>query len=488
MKPREYFGEWWLPSNPENKIKGTLTVPNQKSIHLKLDGVFEKTTEIQTKDDFISVGSVLGKTDKNEIITLFAWICYTVKSSDLIHQEGTVGHAYIGAHFHKAEDFFSFSKVKAKYTHLADWANIGGLKLQSPQQQGDGFRIAYTKTNLKKIEIEKHNLWLEHIPSIKLKPKLIDPNKFAPETKRIQIEEFSEATFREEVAIFIEAQEGKFADDWLSGFIIPFQDFLTFATAQPNYPTEIILYTPEKEVECISSTLSSRITETIPSDHSTPKGMFFTLSEIADFEKVVGRWFKLSRDLGVVRSLLLEEYYNPQISRKHKFLNAIQALELYHRERFFDRSQAFPKEEHEDLKNTLLAAIAKKPEKWSAWLRDRLRNEISLRERIKGLIDDYTWPVISPLLPDKDKFISKVIATRNFLTHRDKEIENKSAQDSELDGIADILLYILGAWFLKEMDFSAERTVELFQRSAKYITTTVKLEFEPWLQRLPSID
>jgi hypothetical protein len=142
------------------------------------------------------------------------------------------------------------------------------------------------------------------------------------------------------------------------------------------------------------------------------------------------------------------------------FLFLVQAVETYHR-RTSDETD-LPEEEHKVRLQQILDAV---PSDYKSWLKEKLKysNELNLRKRIKKIIDRFS-DIFGNYIHRKS-FTNKVVNTRNYLTHYDPELEDRTASDP-IDFIDLIykLRTILEVCFLNELQLSDEKIASVMER------------------------
>jgi hypothetical protein len=175
------------------------------------------------------------------------------------------------------------------------------------------------------------------------------------------------------------------------------------------------------------------------------------------FETTVGRWLEGAEKLDPVYRLFLGTIYNPESYEEQKFLNLVQALEVYHRRALYVPD--LPKEEHEKRVEKILDSAS---EEYKGWLRQKLRvvSEPSLDQRLHEILKRHRC--ISDLVvgkkgEDRAEFVEKVVATRNYRTHFDESKKDKAARGGEeLYRISQKLKLLLEACLMKEIGFENE--------------------------------
>ena len=94
------------------------------------------------------------------------------------------------------------------------------------------------------------------------------------------------------------------------------------------------------------------------------------------------------------------------------------------------------------------------PEERQEWLGSKLRNEVSLRKRIKKLIEPFKSHFGKK--KKRTKLINKIVSTRNYLIHYDPLLESEAAQDQDLQILCLKIEVIFQLHFLQLIGFSQE--------------------------------
>jgi hypothetical protein len=163
-------------------------------------------------------------------------------------------------------------------------------------------------------------------------------------------------------------------------------------------------------------------------------------------------------DLDPVYRLFLGTVYNPRSYLEQRFLNLVQALEVYHRRVLY--APDLPKKEHEKRVEEILDAV---PKEHRGWLERKLQvvSEPSLNQRLHEIFKKHL-SIVESVIDRKKKaraeFIEKVVATRNYRTHFDDSKKDKAARGEELYQIVRKLNLVLEACLMEEIGFSPEKT------------------------------
>ena len=182
--------------------------------------------------------------------------------------------------------------------------------------------------------------------------------------------------------------------------------------------------------------------------------------EIEDMQLIISNWFKISEKYKPLLDIYFMNFTNESYP-EYQFLSYTQALEsnLRKNEKYIDKYMGI--EEYEDIKNQIIdfiqELIKNEDHKNSLGNKIKFGNEISLRKRLKELINDLKdYEIINKIIDrKKDKFIGEVVDTRNYYTHYDDSSNFK--KDNEKLHILNFKLKILiELIILKELGFYEE--------------------------------
>lgn len=457
----EYMGFWWLPSDPENQVAGTLTFEEDNgNIQLNLIGSFQELI------DFPQYEIVLGFTNKGKKITLFN--CRTTKST--INVPGfsnsilTANYAFVDANFNDVNKML-FYKAKVSYDHLWDWASINNIthneKRDAKQNYlGDTFDsnlpsdISATITE-GKISVS----YISHVNS-----SAIDLN----------------FNFHQDAFLQIEPDRELSISELESRFIYPLQIFLTLATNQPNSVTSLKVYSRHTMGNAINSSSehnpkempievffkTKRNKKIKPHKKTIPKfRMLFALEDIEiQFSLFMQRWFNAASQVDSTCKLFFSASNKSEGYLQNHFLNLVQAAESYHRRRV--KNQALSDDEHQTRINAILASA---PSEYEEWLKEKLHfsNEPSLKERLNDLLLE-TKGALDPIITDSELFVKTVKNTRNYYTHWNKSLEKKAAKGEELFRLTQRLSFLVQTCLLIEIGFTPDRCATILGKNKEY--------------------
>ncbi|RRJ63253.1 hypothetical protein EHV15_10225 [Paenibacillus oralis] len=440
-------GVFFMSDTPDQKLKGSLSFSQEDGGFLEIDGVFD-----QTLKRVFNYSVIHGELSDGTLVTLFDCLVKSFPS----FQTSTSNCSYIvnfiveGGQYCTKEEVILHS-LKIEYSNLSDWIMIHGFQF-SKNFSDKKFSVDYTLP--KPIELYKTS---EYNLSICFSASL-------PRLEHVQ----KEAAITQETYFLIESESMKLDASLSISYDI--ENFLSFAMITKRkiaYPKKIYGTTKDDARIQIYYKLASKDDKEI-----SWFDMLFTYPQIKEqFPKLISTWLTKADLLRPVYGLFLGIVYEPKLLIEKKFLNLIHSLEVFHRRTRYGLD--LPKEEHENRLRSIYEQLVNNEH--LSWLKEKLifSNEISLRSRLQQLLAEF--PILEEYLGDKkDKFISKVVRTRNYYTHYDKQLEKKALKGIDLFEIQKELQILILGCLLKEIGFNTDLTSELMERYARSIGIKLK--------------
>jgi hypothetical protein len=164
-----------------------------------------------------------------------------------------------------------------------------------------------------------------------------------------------------------------------------------------------------------------------------------------------------------VLTLYCGAHYGRFVYLNLRFLCLIQAIEAYHRR--FVSNEEITKEKHKERIDSIFSTV---PTNYKEWLKNELiySNEPTLRKRLNDICDMFTTKPMY-LFMDRDVFIKKVMDTRNYMTHYDKNKRRKAADGKDLLLITEKLKALVELCLMKEIGLNIEEIFSLTRQ--KYV-------------------
>ncbi len=450
MESFEYIGEWWLPGKCNEKRYGKLTfAPNDWA---KL----EITIEGQDDNDFALEASplqpipILLGTMNATAVTLchcsLADYPFAMSGQYLTRKRiFLVSTVFVGAHFETVDDIV-LDELSLGYTHLDEWMGHLNFEVKAPNTDY-GFDVTYSPFNPIHAVVQDFEISFGY------------RGCFPPWFERT-----SWISFRDQAQITLKPKSGEAISFWeylpLVNFFLP--TMLTMATGNYNYPLNVTGVPTDEDAQGLS------ICFPIPGYLDKAKNLtrWDMLFRFEDLEKngLLGErlstWIDRSKTLRTVLDLYFRFYYQKDLDAETKFLYIAQMMEAYQRTMYGGK---YPTQHsYKRVVGALEAAIP-------PWVEEPLRknlkamigngNKFSFNSRIKYMLEtilcDHHW-MIRSIVGNFDDFATRVVATRNNLTHRSQTPSESVIMKSELPKYVANMETILRLCFLVEIGFSTD--------------------------------
>ena len=445
-------GEWFLPSNPSNKVHGTLVYDPQSGADLDLYGTLDPSDLHRGLKDEIIIHGISSDSKK---ITLYRCFMTQFGGVSLFRDEDSgkpsvsysILYTLIGIHIDSPEDL-TFDTISCEIFNLDEWVGISGF-----QRDPDEFE------NMKNKEVKVHY-------------KLPSPVEFEIDDNTKGRFNFTAShpggmAFRKNLAINQAvafeaiAKTDKNISELLD-YVISFQNFLILALYQSTYPTSIIL-SGEKHKNLYENGKSIRksvllyvSSRNFKENEKSKLGieMIFNYRKIEKtFPARIKNWFAKYELLEPAFDLLFEQFYNDKMFTVNTFLNLAQAAETFHAR--VDNHTKMPKADYTKMKDEILNLA---PKVYHEWLNEQFNfgNNLNLQRRLTEIADKYSNEIVDIILSDKSKFVLQVKHSRNYYTHYSDSSKKKALKGSDLFYLSQKLKILLVCAFLMEVGFEKE--------------------------------
>jgi len=419
MKSFECHGIWWLPSDPSDKMGGTLSFSDDSGIVLHLFGAFgEPAYTAGNKAMPIVVGitwdSSLGSlfTLKNCRLTSFH-----LGSPGIAREDYLCENLFIGAHLEEEDDFL-FSYATLEFSGLSNWAEgLSGLTtgpVTTNDPRARGYFAQWTKPDP----------LVGNIAGARL---VLGAGAKSSATVR-------KATIEEKIQIVVETKQLLTCGQLIVQYSYPLQNFLTFATGNPSTVSRLRVRRTERgdPIDYLAARVYAGDDADVPAHR-----MLFTLQDVRERAmELFARWIDLSSRLVNALTPFFAVQYQPKTYVDIKFLSVFQALELYalasHREQVIEPS----------------IVVSGR-----------------LSEAIRRLLEDH-WAEIGPLFPEGLQVATnEIISFRNFVVHRSSDLDSAESFGSRLFWLTQAMVFLMNACLLQELGFSVDERVRLIRRN-----------------------
>lgn len=440
MKTFSHDGIWWVPGKEDKFVSGTLEYSRDKGITLTLSGF---AGLLGSRNE---LPMIVGTTYDSKKLSLHECTKLTVgrraASYNAPHMES--GTTYmVNTAFHNA-DFsgkkkITFKSIDVSYYHIDEWVGISGFQ-RDMNAVGRKIKIEYKQpAPIKLGECEHFTYELIFYPTFPGSNRTIN----------------KEQTIKQKIYLRVASQKGEKSFDEYKSRIDSIGKLLSLAHPEYTIPHIIKGRTKNNRFDTGNKLLYDPvdICYDVPVHKDVEREVhfidfLFLFSQIKDtFNEHLAKWFKVAQELDIVIMLLYSTSYNVKMFFEQKFITLVQALEVYCRIR--GSNEYLLKEEFNKRKKEIFELT---PEEYHTWLNSQFSNMPNLRARITKIIRD-----IKPILtiPYAANFISKIVKTRNYLTHYSTNIKGHSADSpTELSALVHNLRMLLECLLLKEIGFS----------------------------------
>lgn len=459
-------GFFWLPSNPEKKFPGTLTIFDGGKIVLNsiglsaVDNLVMEFRKLKNPDckkfsmgSYVKIPRIIGLVENN-ILTLdecvspeFTPFSIPGTSKCTVH----VNRVFMGVAFDENEPV-NIEKMWFTVDGIDEWVSKSGIKVITDQNFCFD-KLVYSSLNE---------------PTFNLKNGM--QIKVVFEVSYPSITCLTEAKISQKAYFQLSSEYEKPFDEFIS-LAEKITSFVVFGTNKVLSIQDVTIAsnaivhnvfsgnTASTLIKCFYQ--SSSFSKNIPKldQHS----MLFTYPQITnDMETIINNW--LNNYEMVAPSMYLYFSYKNEGHKflEGKFLALAQGLETYHRRKSTETLRR--PEVYECLKSEIMASC---PADEKEWLENMLAhgNEINFRKRLKRIIEPYKN--FFGNCNQRDELVGKIYDTRNYLTHYDKSLESRSAKGQDLWLLCSNMEAIYQLSFLYDLGFSTYHITQIYENKIK---------------------
>jgi len=456
----EVKGKWWLPENPERTVHGTLSYSSDTGAILHVMESFESVTMENFYDNLYEYDIINGLAGPaGTEITLYR--CY-IKSFHPQLYARAVSLEYCARVVFKGHNFKKISDIKFRngrinYNYLELWMSRLAMTL-TPLENGN---LTVTTNSLKPL--------IARIDD-NLKISLVS---FVEHSSSWEHDGYT-LIFKQKACVDIETSTDIDFDQFME-ISSKIQQFFIIAINEPIWIQDLEILVSEKGEKDKNVQVFLRIQRDFLGKNKSihPSEMPFSFDIISDkFEMILKNWFEKNPLLGPVFNLYFALQYSDKMYIEHRFLNLVSFLESYHRRRF--DGQFLLDQNYLEFQQKIRESIPEIKDDNYADFRDKFigsfkyGNELNLRKRLKLIYDD-NKPIIRKYIKDRDQFVDRVISTRNYRTHFDKDLEGVAISD-----LRDYIEYnlklkmLVEVCILKELGFGVNEIETIFSRNREY--------------------
>jgi len=446
-------GYFWLPSNPEKRIPGTLVIKDGGNVELEVVGLFDDSIDglnraMNGKD---SLERIVGHIEKHGLVTLDDCfyknrnISFGGISKSTVH----VSKAFLGAAYEENE-IVLFNHFQFSVEGIDEWVGRSGIKVE---HQFENKTASITYDPPEEITLNLNN-------GMKLQVKFTWTLPGFPSQR--------EAKITQKTYFKLSSDQERSLNDYISaaykvttllGFAIDKTVCIEKVTAtsesirqdignEKSVPVPISIYYPS-----------------LPFSKDKPKidwhRMLFRFGQIQDdAERIVNNWFDAYDQIDPALNLYFSTKTGAHKYLDGKFLALAQGLETYHR-----RTSNIKLMDEDAFEKLTSALIEYCPEDNREWLSGRLLhgNEVSLSRRLKSIIEPFKE--LLGTSKERNKLIRAIVDTRNYLTHYDRSLETVAVKGKELWILCLKMEAIFQLHLLQILGFTQSEVKSVFENS-----------------------
>lgn len=388
----------------------------------------------------------------------------------------SVGVVFHGCHF-EDEASIVFDQVSVGFRYLEEWVGSSGFNLRYKRDMRgsvSAFKVDYELPDSREFLCGE---WIVQLD------------------RRVWFNPYDLPRFRAEEQSYLTIRSSKKLPHltFREGPIYLLGSFLSLAIGRPVVPTfefgcnDNYMHegangdTYAKEIYVYSIFDGSEVSKS----ESRFFDMLFSFADVQEtFAQHVELWFAKHHRLKEAVELYSSLIYTPSVRLHWAFLTMSQALEAYHRNMY--GGSYMSKEDYAPTLNILIKAI---PLELTKVHRESLAKsleygyEFSLRKRLKltlqDILADYQDEVgyLIGNKRERERFISDVVNTRNYFTHRTEEGRQQAVtNDRELLTLYHRMKHLLQLCFLAELKIPQEAVKKRLKRNHS---------FREWAAHLP---
>lgn len=411
QEPIKEPGYFWLPTQPDARLPGTLHISEACEITLEIIGVFGDP--FATLAEANSLSRIVGLI-RSEYITLdsCAYKKKNLRFGGISKSIITARFAFFGVAYDDNEAI-TFSKFAFSVEGLDEWLAITGLKIA---HNSDDMSASIQYDRPKDIPLQL--------------PGDIGLTFSFGYSMSGGGTEFKEAKISQKASILLLSKTEKPIEDFLS-LVFKINNFICFAidkTVSLDDVTGFSQHFTRDRGDGTPQQLSVQIYYgSIPNAEAKPKihwsDMLFRYDQVNQgLEELLSKWFANYETSEPAFNLYFAYKSGAQRYIDGRFLSLAQGIETLHRRN--STKTLMPPAEFKQLVQTVLGSC---PSEKKQWLNARIAygNELPLRQRLTEMIEPFQS--LHGTEEERMAFIENVLDTRNYLTHYDEKLSNKAA-------------------------------------------------------------
>lgn len=424
-------GVWWLPQSPENQIPGALKYKKSKHIRLELLGEFTARNSSETRVDII-----LGETFDHKPLTMVHALFTGPSIQPLRGARFSTYESYyvvIGAHYSNIDEI-RFPQLAVSFTHLEEWLKFKPIR-EGIKFDNAGLELDLTVPSKLTFNFPLLNATLETHYGFSIKH----------DRKR--------KASMQATAYFKITPNTNNGFEWFIEQFHNIGNFLSLLIGKPVYIKRIKFQGETEDYRDDGIDILFVLNKTIEPNFINPRAILITKDQVEnELETILNKWIEKQDSIKTIFNLYMGILYNPYPYRVTTFLNLTQALESF--QRHLNTDKYITEDTYTEAYNQIIAAIpADLPKELIERLKGSLKygNEFSLRTRLKNLLRSLEENLLMLITDNINDMVQAIVNTRNYYTHYDKSLKERSATGRKLADLNEKLKALLLIILFKEI-------------------------------------
>ena len=415
-EPIETTGVFWLPRRPDAQLPGTLRISESGEVTVALTGIIDNPLVTPRKVMPDKGGGardserIVGTVRDGGSVTLDRCLWQTTSlsfSSGLSASTIYAEIAFLGAEYEEEEEPL-FKEFSFAIEGLDTWLSISGIQHEQDLPERSGllrYHVPDEITLRLPCGVELSFSFGMTFPSTSLHT--------------------TEATVRQNVAVWVRPERPR-PVEYFSSLAFKLCNFITLALDQGVSVQSMTGYLDLETNSGRSRRMPVRIyAEFAPMPERKPtirwhNALFRYPNVAGQFDAMLAKWLENYESFEPAFNLYFASRTESSQYLDTKILWLAQALETLHRKSSNDT--AMEQTEFDRLRERVIQSC---PQDRRQWLSERLRNELSLRQRMRILLEPFErWFGDER---QRKSFVDRACDTRNYLTHYDEATTRKRA-------------------------------------------------------------
>ena len=435
-------GDFWLPTIPDRKVSGMLSVSAERGIELEILQPLEPNIEAIFSRNMSGFNRVVGHVQEIGYVTLDG--CrYITRNRSMsqgilkVHSVLGVNRVFTGVAYAENEvprfNTFTFS-----IEGLEEWVALDAI---SYKQEEEIEIVAYKPTHSISFNLAD-GMQLEIMISV------VRSSSLSPREVKIT----------QELDFKLVSNNDQELKEFLS-VAQKLTHLLRFATNE-TVSLDSMSATSDNHVQKVGEDImpieiniysqSGFYLKNPPQVHW--EDMLFGFSDIQnDAEQVINKWIDSYKQYEDAFNLYFLAQLKLQPSNTTKFLTLAQCLEVYHRKTYDDKYM-----EDDEFRKLRKGLIKQVPKSNRNWFGQRLNfaHELTLKDRIRKIVEPYEGFIGEE---NVSQLINYIVDSRHYYTHYNPDLELKAAKGQNLYILCLKMEMLFELCFLELMGFSQEK-------------------------------